>query len=138
MKTFKIFILLIFFSLGLNAQGVAIKTKRFFWADSEVNFNQQLTESGKELLNSTLKMSNVDLTDCIGITSDEELQYTSSEYLRNRKYQFITMSKYDDIVSFSIYDNKSSEISNEKKKVILTYSKDNNNKIDVITLHVIE
>ena len=138
MKTFKIFILLIFFSLGLNAQGIAIKTKRFFWADSEVNFNQQLTESGKELLNSTLKMSNVDLTDCIGITSDEELQYTSSEYLRNRKYQFITMSKYDDVVSFSIYDNKSSEISNQKKKVILTYSKDNNNKIDVITLHVIE
>ena len=40
MKTFKIFILLILFSLGLNAQGVAIKTKRFFWADSEVNFNQ--------------------------------------------------------------------------------------------------
>jgi hypothetical protein len=138
MKTFKIFILLIFFSLGLNAQGIAVKTKRFFWADSEVNFNQQLTESGKELLNSTLKMSNVDLTDCIGITSDEELQYTSSEYLRNRKYQFITMSKYDDVVSFSIYDNKSSEISNQKKKVILTYSKDNNNKIDVITLHVIE
>jgi hypothetical protein len=138
MKTFKIFILLILFSLGLNAQGIAVKTKRFFWADSEVNFNQQLTESGKELLNSTLKMSNVDLTDCIGITSDEELQYTSSEYLRNRKYQFITMSKYDDVVSFSIYDNKSSEISNQKKKVILTYSKDNNNKIDVITLHVIE
>ena len=138
MKTFKIFILLIFFSLGLNAQGIARKTKRFFWADSEVNFNQQLTESGKELLNSTLKMSNVDLTDCIGITSDEELQYTSSEYLRNRKYQFITMSKYDDIVSFNIYNNKSNEISNEKKKVILTYSKDNNNKIDVITLHVIE
>ena len=48
------------------------------------------------------------------------------------------MSKYDDVVSFSIYDNKSSEISNQKKKVILTYSKDNNNKIDVITLHVIE
>ncbi len=138
MKTFKIFILLIFFSLGLNAQGIAVKTKRFFWADSQVNFNQQLTESGKELLNSTLKMANVDLTDCIGITSDEELQYTSSEYLRNRKYQFITMSKYDDVVSFDIYNNKSNEISNEKKKVILTYSKDNNNKIDVITLHVIE
>jgi hypothetical protein len=48
------------------------------------------------------------------------------------------MSKYDDIVSFNIYNNKSNEISNEKKKVILTYSKDNNNKIDVITLHVIE
>ena len=138
MKTFKIFILLIFFSLGLNAQGIAVKTKRFFWADSEVNFNQQLTESGKELLNSTLKMPNVDLTDCIGITSDEELQYTSSEYLRNHKYQFITMCKYDDVVTFSIYNNESSEISNQKKKILLTYSKDSNNKIDVITLHVIE
>jgi len=138
MKTFKIFILLILFSLGLNAQGIAVKTKRFFWADSEVNFNQQLTESGKELLNSTLKMANIDLTDCIGITSDEELQYTSSEYLRNHKYQFITMCKYDDVVTFSIYNNESSEISNQKKKILLTYSKDNNNKIDVITLHVIE
>jgi hypothetical protein len=138
MKTFKIFILLILFSLGLNAQGIAVKTKRFFWADSEVNFNQQLTESGKELLNSTLKMANIDLTDCIGITSDEELQYTSSEYLRNHKYQFITMCKYDDVVTFSIYNNESSEISNQKKKILLTYSKDSNNKIDVITLHVIE
>jgi hypothetical protein len=138
MKIYKITILFVFLSLGLNAQEIGVKTKRFCWGDSEVNFNQQLTKSGKDLLDSTLKMSKFDLTDCIKITSDEEIQYTSKEYLKNRKYQFITMWNYDGQISYRTYINESNEQPNQKKKVLLTYSKDNDNKIDRITLHIIE
>jgi hypothetical protein len=138
MKTYKITILLVFLSLGLNAQEIAIKTKRFYWGDSEMNFNQQLTKSGKELLDSTLKIVKFDLTDCIKITSEEEVHYRNREYLKNRKYQSITMWNYGGKISYRIYNNESNENLNQKKKVLLTYSKDNDNKIDRITLLVIE
>ncbi len=138
MKTYKITILLVFLSLGLNAQEIGVKTKRFCWGDSEVNFNQQLTKSGKDLLDSTLKIAKFDLTDCIKITSEEEIQHTSKEYLKNRKYQFITMWNYDGKISYRTYNNESNGELIQKKKVLLTYSKDNDNKIDRITLHIIE
>lgn len=126
------------FSIPISAQEIAVKTKTFYWGNSESYFFKQLTESGKRLLDSTFKIVEVDSINCIRLTSDDELKYTSKDYLKNHRYYYITMYNYNGIISIRRYENKSVASLNQKKKVLLRYSKDDNNQIDKITLYVID
>lgn len=129
---------LLFLSLLSDAQTSPIKTKTFFWGDSEKVFYEQLTESGKSLLDSCFKIIQVDTVNCVRLTSDDQINYTNREYLSKHDYQYVTMYKYENALNIRKYPNNISLSDKPNKKVLLRYSKDEENKIDKITIHVID
>ncbi len=138
MKTFKITLSLLIISVVCNAQSSAIKTKTYFWGNSEKVFYDELTNSGKTLLDSCFKIVQFDSSNCVRITSDEQIKYTSREYLSKHNYEYLTIYKYENVINMRRYSNGSLSSNNSAKKVLLRYSKDDRNEIDRITIHVID
>jgi hypothetical protein len=138
MKTVKLTLALLIFSIVCNAQSSPIKTKTFFWGNSEKVFYDELTDSGKSLLDSCLKIVQFDSTNCIRLTSDEQIKFTSREYLSKHNYEYVTIYKHEDVINMRRYSNGSLSSNNTAKKVLLRYSKDDRNEIDRITIHVID
>jgi len=121
---------------SIKAQSTAIKTKTFYWGEG--NFHQAFTESGKKMFDSVFKFVSIDTINCIKITPDQEVAYLSKDYLSKCNYRYLTIYKYDDIISVRKYDNIVYSGVRDKKKILLKYSKDFNNKIDRVSLHVID
>jgi hypothetical protein len=138
MKTFKITLVLLTFSIVCNAQSSPIKTKTFFWGNSEKVFYDELTNSGKKLLDSCFKIVQFDSSNCIRLTSDEQIKYTSREYLSKHNYEYVTIYKYENVIDVRRYSNGLMSTNSDTKKVLLRYSKDDKNEIDRITIHVID
>lgn len=138
MKTLKLSFILIFVTTLCYSQSQSIKTKTFFWGNSEKVFYDELTDSGKSLLDSCLKIVQFDPTNCIRLTSDEQLKYTNEEYLSKHNYEYLTIYRYDDVINIRRYSNDLVPPNGITKKVLLRYSKDDGNKIDRITIHVID
>lgn len=138
MKTLKITLVLLTFSIVCNAQSSPIKTKTFFWGNSEKVFYDELTNSGKTLLDSCLKIVRFDSSNCIRLTSDEQIKYTSREYLSKRNYEYVTIYKHENVINVRRYSNGLMSSNCDTKKVLLRYSKDDKNEIDRITIHVID
>jgi hypothetical protein len=136
-KVILVFSLLMFF-FCVGAQEIAVKTKAFCWGNSESFFYQQLTESGKKMLDSSFTIVKFDSVDCVRLTFDNELQYINKGYLRNHRYQYLTMYTQNGVILTRTYNNDLIPSSNQRKKVLLKYSKDNNNQNEKITLYVIE
>ena len=134
-----IFTLILFASsFSIKAQVIAVKTKTFYWGNSEKVFYDELTDSGKSLLDSCLKIVHFDSTNCIKLTSEDQLKYTSREYLSKHNYQYLTMYRHGENISIRKYNNVVYSESNERKKVLLKYSKDFNNEIDRVSVHIID
>jgi hypothetical protein len=138
MKTLKFTLVLLTFSIVCNAQSSPIKTKTFFWGNSEKVFYDELTDSGKILLDSCLKIVQFDSSNCIRLTSDEQIKYTSREYLSKHNYEYATIYKHENVISVRRYSNGLVSSNGDTKKVLLRYSKDDKNEIDRITIHVID
>lgn len=138
MKTLKLSFIFLFASIVCHAQLQSVKTKTFFWGNSEKVFYDELTDSGKSLLDSCLKIVQFDPTNCIRLTSDEQIKYTSREYLSIHNYEYMTIYKYDDVINIRRYSNNLSPSDGTTKKVLLRYSKNEGSKIDGITIHVID
>ncbi len=138
MKTFKLSFIFVFASIVCNAQSSAIKTKTFFWGNSEKVFYDELTDSGKSLLDSCLKIVHFDSTNCVRLTSNDQIKYTSREYLSKHNYEYVTIYKYDNVINIRRYSNGSLSPNKTDKKVLLRYSKDSENEINRITIHVID
>lgn len=136
-KTIFILILLVS-SFSINAQVVAVKTKTFYWGNSDKIFFDELTDSGKLLLDSCLKIVHFDSSNCIRLTSEDQLKYTSRAYLSKHNYQYLTIYRQGDNVSIRKYHNVVYGESNTRKKVLLKYSKDFNNEIDRVSVHIID
>ena len=138
MKTLKLSFIFLFVTTLCHSQSQAVKTKTFFWGNSEKVFYDELTDSGKSLLDSCLKIVQFDPTNCIRLTSDEQLKYTNEEYLSKHNYQYLTIYKYNDVINIRRYSNDLVPPNGTTKKVLLRYSKDDGKKIDRITIHVID
>jgi hypoxanthine phosphoribosyltransferase len=138
MKTLKITLILLIFSIVCDAQSLPIKTKTFFWGNSEKVFYDELTDSGKTLLDSCLKIVQFDSSNCVRLTSDEQIKYTSKDYLSKHNYEYMTIYKYENVINMRKYSNGLVSSNNAVKKVLLRYSKDDRNEIDRITIHVID
>lgn len=138
MKTLKFTLVLLTFSIVCNAQSSPIKTKTFFWGNSEKVFYDELTDSGKILLDSCLKIVQFDSSNCIRLTSDEQIKYTSREYLSKHNYEYATIYKHENVISVRRYSNGLVSSNGDTKKVLLRYSKDDKNEIDRITIHLID
>ena len=101
-------------------------------------FYDELTDSGKILLDSCLKIVQFDSSNCIRLTSDEQIKYTSREYLSKHNYEYATIYKHENVISVRRYSNGLVSSNGDTKKVLLRYSKDDKNEIDRITIHVID
>lgn len=136
MKTYTtIFFLMV--SISVNAQIEAIKTRTFYLGDLGVDFYKEVTESGKKLLDSLHTITPIDLNDAILITSKDQVKYTSKDYLSKRNYEYVTIYRVGDEISVRRYINDVGIIGGEMRKVLLRYSKDPDNRIDRVSLHVI-
>ena len=129
--------LFVLFCFYANSQEIATKTKTYYWGTPEHNFHQQLTNDGKQLLNLIFEMVPFDSVECVKLKSEDIVEFTSRKYLSEHKYEYITVYKQNDVILTRCYSNNISGIISEKKKVLLRYSKNNNNEMDMITLHVI-
>jgi hypothetical protein len=138
MKKLKLSFIFLFVSIVSHAQLQAVKTKTFFWGNSEKVFYDELTDSGKSLLDSCFKIIKVDTINSVRLKSDDQVKYTNEEYLSKRNYEYLTIYKYDDVINVRRYSNDLVPPNNTTKKVLLRYSKDDGNKIDRITIHVID
>ena len=138
MKKLKISLSLLILSIVCNAQSLPIKTKTFFWGNSEKVFYDELTNSGKTLLDSCFKIVQFDTSNCVRLTSDEQIKYTSREYLSKHNYEYMTIYKHENVINVRRYSNGLVSSNNDAKKVLLRYSKDDRNEIDRITIHVID
>ncbi len=138
MKKLKLSFIFLFVSIVCHAQLQAVKTKTFFWGNSEKVFYDELTDSGKSLLDSCFKIIKVDTINSVRLTSDDQVKYTNEEYLSKRNYEYLTIYKYDDVINVRRYSNDLVSPNSTTKKVLLRYSKDDGNKIDRITIHVID
>lgn len=138
MKTLKLSFIFLFTSIVCHAQLQAIKTKTFFWGNSEKVFYDELTDSGKSLLDSCLKIVQFDPTNCVRLTSDDQVKYTNEEYLSKHNYEYLTIYKYDDVINIRRYSNDLIPPRGDAKKVLLRYSKNEGSKIDRITIHIID
>lgn len=138
MKKLKLSFIFLFVSIVCHAQLQAVKTKTFFWGDSEKSFYNELTDSGKMLLDSCFKIIKVDTVNSVRLTSDDQVKYTSREYLSKHNYDYLTIYKHENVLDIRKYSNDLLPSNNTNKKVLLRYSKDDKNKIDKITIHVID
>ncbi len=138
MKKLKLSFIFLFVSIVCHAQLQSVKTKTFFWGDSEKSFYNELTDSGKMLLDSCFKIIKVDTVNSIRLTSDDQVKYTSREYLSKHNYDYLTIYKHENVLDIRKYSNDLPPSNNTNKKVLLRYSKDDKNKIDKITIHVID
>lgn len=138
MKKLKLSFIFLFVSIVCHAQLQAVKTKTFFWGDSEKSFYNELTDSGKMLLDSCFKIIKVDTVNSVRLTSDDQVKYTSREYLSKHNYDYLTIYKHENVLDIRKYSNDLPPSNNTNKKVLLRYSKDDKNKIDKITIHVID
>lgn len=136
MKTVLITIFTLFYFYGYS-QEIAVKTKTFYWGTPEHNFHQQLTENGKQLFELMFKMHPFDSVNCTKLKRGDLLEFTSSKYLSEHKYDYITIYKQNDIISIRQYSNDLITQIFDNKKVLLRYSKDDDNQIDRVTLHII-
>lgn len=130
-------IVLLVISVSLNAQIEAVKTKTYYLGDLGSDFYKEVTESGKKLLDSLHIITPIDFNDGVLITSKDQFKYTSKDYLSKRNYEYITIYRFDDEISVRRYVNNVGIIRDKKKKILLRYSKDPDNKIDRVSLHVI-
>ena len=94
MKKLKLSFIFLFVSIVCHAQLQAVKTKTFFWGDSEKSFYNELTDSGKMLLDSCFKIIKVDTVNSVRLTSDDQVKYTSREYLSKHNYDYLTMLQF--------------------------------------------
>ena len=138
MKKLKLSFIFLFVTVVCHAQLQAVKTKTFFWGDSEKSFYNELTDSGKMLLDSCFKIIKVDTVNSVRLTSDDQVKYTSREYLSKHNYDYLTIYKHENVLDIRKYSNDLPPSNNTNKKVLLRYSKDDKNKIDKITIHVID
>ena len=136
MRATLVTIFTLFYFYG-NSQEVVIKTKTYYWGTPEHNFHQQLTENGKQLLNMLFDINPFDSISCTKLKSDDLLEFTSRKYLSEHKYDYISIYKQNEIISIRQYSNDLFSKITDSKKVLLRYSKDIDNQIDRITLHVI-
>ena len=138
MKTIKLSLIFLLVLIFCKVQSQTIKTKTFFWGDSEKVFYNELTDSGKTLLDSCFKIIKVDTINSVRLTSDDLVKYTSREYLSKHNYDYLTIYKHENVLNIRKYSNDLPPSNNTNKKVLLRYSKDDKNKIDKITMHVID
>lgn len=125
------------FYFNCKSQEVAVKTKTFYWGTPEHNFRQQLTENGKELFDLIFKIHPFDTINCVKLKSEDLLEFTSRKYLYEHKYDYITVYKQNGVISIKEYSNNLITQLFDNKKVLLRYSKDSDNQIDRISLHII-
>lgn len=130
-------IVLLVVSVSLNAQIEAVKSRTFYLGDLGADFYKEVTEPGKKLLDSLYKITSIDLNDGILITSRDQVKYTSKEYLSKRNYEYITIYRFGDDILVRRYINDVGIVGDEMRKILLRYSKDPDNQIDRVSLHVI-
>lgn len=138
MKKTVFMVILLASCFSIKAQGTAIKTKTFYWGDDGSGFYRSLTESGKKLVDSLFKHVTIDTINCIKITPEQEIKYLSRGYLSKHNYEYLTIYRYDDVVSIRKYNNVLYDDRRGRKKILLKYSKDFNDEIDRVSLHVID
>lgn len=122
----------------VNGQTLAIKTKTFCWGDSNHNFHQQLTDDGKQLLDSLFKIVSVDTVTCKRLKMDDFVTHTSRKYLSEHKYEYVTLYKDNGEIKIRRYSNDVVSRIGTNKEVLLRYSKDDDNVVNKITIHIIE
>jgi len=135
MRMFSIAILLMV-SISVNAQPVAIKTKTYYLGDLGDKFYEKLGQNGRVLLDTLVKLEPFDTLGLIKTTSEDETKYASREYLSTHTYRYITIFKYGEEISIRRFSNDVESI-NDRRRIILKYSKDDSDTVNRISLHII-
>jgi hypothetical protein len=135
MRIFTIAILLMM-SVSVSAQAIAIKTKTYYLGDLGNDFYEKLGPNGYKLLDSLVKLEPFDTVGTIKIKSVDETKYTSREYLSNHDYTYVTIFTYNGMISVRKFSNNSRPIG-ENSKIILKYSKDIDDTVNRMSLHII-
>jgi len=130
-----IFFLITGFS-GMS-QATAIKMQLHYWNKPEQNFEKTLTKNGKILLDSLLSYSKIDTSKCIKVDRKEIIELTSTKFLANHSYTYLTYENYNGEVNKNYYRNFNGFHKQGTCKVILYHSTDRKT-IDVVTMYVIE
>jgi len=136
MKKVIFIVILLASGFSIKAQVIAVKTKTFYWGSGD--FHQVFTDSGKKIFDSLFKHISIDTINCVKIKPDQELGFLSGDYLSKHNYQYLTIYRYGDNVSVSEYDNVVYNKRDGRKKVLLKYSKDFNNKIDRMSVYIMD
>ena len=134
MRMFSIAILLMV-SISVNAQPVAIKTKTYYLGDLGDKFYEKLGQNGRVLLDTLVKLEPFDTLGLIKTTSEDETKYASREYLSTHTYRYITIFKYGEEISIRRFSNDVESI-NDRRRIILKYSKDDSDTVNRISLHI--
>jgi hypothetical protein len=128
--------ILLMVSILVNAQPVAIKTKTYYLGDLGDKFYEKLGQNGRVLLDTLVKLEPFDTLGLIKTTSEDETKYASREYLSTHTYRYITIFKYGEEISIRRFSNDVESI-NDRRRIILKYSKDDSDTVNRISLHII-
>lgn len=137
MKTIKLTLILSLGFLYCDAQAVAVKTKMVCFKDPKYNFHQELTETGKRLFDTLFSVVKVDTTNSTILKMEDLLAHTSREYLNKRTYHYVVLYKVGDDIKIKNYVNNVGTHGG-KQKILLRYTKSDQNDLDKIALHIIE